>query len=216
MIQDGSSRLDGDPTCDASSMLDARSQPTNDHVNNQPFLQQKQHQQQRQQGSPHAVVDLFSQQDQWVAHHPSIMPPAKSKTRMLPRGTHHYIEVLLDLPESELNRNMGMFGVLVELQSSNKTMLASSMRSARFPHESKWIAVTRKIICIVPIMLGALQETRRLLIPSFRFFVESKALPLVCTISFFDILTSTRRVLLCRHVAEPYSLWLFISHHYCA
>mmetsp|Transcript_13825 Transcript_13825/g.22226 ORF Transcript_13825/g.22226 Transcript_13825/m.22226 type:complete len:528 (-) Transcript_13825:3106-4689(-) len=128
--------------------------------------------------SPWAVADLFSQQSCWEAHHPDILPPPKTRTRILPSGKPHFIEVLLDLPESDLNRRMGMFGVLVELQSSNGTMLASSMRTARIPHESFWISVVRKAICIVPLMLGALQESRRVLVPSFRFYVESEKLPL--------------------------------------
>ena len=85
----------------------------------------------------------------------------------------------LDLPESEKNRDLGMFGVMVELRSSNGTLLASSLRSTRFPHESHWIATVRKAVCIVPLMLGAVSESRRVLVPTYRFFVESEALPLV-------------------------------------
>jgi Putative adipose-regulatory protein (Seipin) len=133
----------------------------------------------QQAGSPRAVADLFSRQDQWIAHHPDIVPHPKAQTRILPRNIPHYVEVILDLPESERNFHMGMFGVAVELQSSNGTLLASSVRTARMPHESRWIAVVRKAICIVPLMLGALQESRRVTVPAFRFFVESERLPLV-------------------------------------
>lgn len=164
------------PDCIESSNYEDVSQTMNESDNNQ----QSAHQQyQRQQGSPYAINDLFSRHDQWVAHHPDIVPHPKAEERVLPRRVPHYIEVLLDLPESEQNQNMGMFGVLVELESSNRTVLASSLRWTRFPHESRWISIIRKGFCIVPLMLGALQESRRVLVPSFRFFVESEALPLV-------------------------------------
>ncbi|KAG7356704.1 Seipin-like protein [Nitzschia inconspicua] len=155
---------------------------SNNHDHDLPSMQQQQQQRQllllKQRRSAQATADLFSRQDQWIAHHPDIIPNPKAQTRILPRNVAHYIEVVLDLPESERNRKVGIFGVLVELQSNNGTLLASSLRTARMPHESKWIAVVRKTVCIVPILLGALQESRRVLVPSFRFFVESERLPL--------------------------------------
>jgi hypothetical protein len=166
------------PDCDASSKRNEKSESPN-HIDDNPPSISQQHPPHHQQGSPHAIADLFSRQNQWEAHHPDIVPHPKAENRILPRRTPHYIEVLLDLPESEKNRNIGMFGVLAHLQSSNGTMLATSMRTARFPHESRWISVIRKAICIIPLMLGALQESRRVLVPSFRHFVESEALPLV-------------------------------------
>ncbi|KAG7356349.1 Seipin-like protein [Nitzschia inconspicua] len=199
---DGKNILQNDTeTCDNNTTInvtinetDVQSQTTPtrlysvDDSNNHdlPSIQQ-QKQQQRQQRqlsllkqrrSAQATADLFSRQDQWIAHHPDIIPHPKAQTRILPRNVAHYIEVVLDLPESEHNRKVGIFGVLVELQSNNGTLLASSLRTARMPHESKWIAVVRKAVCIVPLLLGALQESRRVLVPSFRYFVESERLPL--------------------------------------
>lgn len=130
-------------------------------------------------GAPWAVADLFSQHSRWEAHHPDVLPPPITQAHILTPGTAHYMEVLLDLPESERNLQMGMFGVLVVLQSGNGTRLASSMRAARIPYESFWISVVRKVICIVPHMIGALPESRRVLVPSFRHYVESERLPLV-------------------------------------
>jgi hypothetical protein len=110
--------------------------------------------------------------------HLNVLPPLKTSTRILSKNTPHFLEVLLDLPESEHNRRVGLFGVHVQLQSSNSTVLASSMRTARLPHESRWVSVLRKILCIVPLMIGALEESRRITVPSFRFYVESQESPL--------------------------------------
>jgi hypothetical protein len=145
------------------------------------------------QGAPWAVADLFAQQSRWEAHHPDILPPPKTKTHILTRGTAHYMEVLLDLPESEINRRMGMFGVFVELQSTNGTRLASSIRTARIPHESFWISVVRKVICIIPHMIGALPESRRVLVPSFRYYIESEKFPLVRVIVILGRASFPRR-----------------------
>ena len=164
------------------------------------------------QSAPVAVVDLFSNHNSWQHYHPDIIPQPKREKRVLKRGAPHYIEIILDLPESKTNREkIGMFSVVVELQSSSsgissKTkkkiyddtattssstrtttatttstgtkLLASSTRTTRMPHESFWISVVRKVICIIPHMLGAIPESRRVVVPSYRFFVESEEFPL--------------------------------------
>jgi hypothetical protein len=187
--------------CDKTNRSRSSGEGNECHRNQQiqPRQQQQQQQQyhhQKQMSSPYAMIDLFSRQDQWFAHHPDIAPPPKTQTRILPRHVPHYIEVELEVPESEHNKNLGMFGVWVQLQSSNRTLLASSIRTVRMPHESKWISVVRKAICIVPLMLGALQENRRVLVPSFRFFVESDRLPLVrrCFATFALIPSPPKRM----------------------
>jgi len=152
------------------------------------------------QSAPVAVVDLFSNHVSWQYYHPDVVLPPKQAKHILTKGAPHYIEVLLDLPESEVNRNkIGMFSVVVDLHSSSSskddeasdtggtaatltttttTLLASSTRGARIPHESHWISVFRKFLCILPHVFGAMPESRRVTVPSFRFFVESEEFPL--------------------------------------
>lgn len=83
-----------------------------------------------------------------------------------------------------------MFNVVVELLSSEtgetnthynnstKKLLATSTRTTRIPFESLWISNFRKSICIVPYMVGVIQENRRVVVPSYRYFVESAEFPL--------------------------------------
>jgi len=162
------------------------------------------------QSAPVAVVDLFSNHNSWQHYHPDIVPQPKREKRVLKRGAPHYIEIALDLPESNTNREkIGIFSVVVDLQSSSfgissktkkkiyddtattktrtrtattatmgRKLLASSTRTTRMPHESFWISVVRKVICIIPHVLGAIPESRRVVVPSYRFFVESDEFPL--------------------------------------
>ena len=88
-------------------------------------------------------------------------------------------EVALTLPESEINLIAGMFGVFVELQSSNGTKLAFSMRAARLPYESPGIAFARKVVFLIPLLIGAVQESKTIVIPAFRHVVESSEQPMV-------------------------------------
>lgn len=128
--------------------------------------------------APWAVADLFSKHSHWEAFHDECIPNLVTERRLLKPGHSYYMEVSLDLPESNINRNSGIFGVAVELQSSNGTTLASSIRSSRMPHETSWISNIRKTILIVPILIGAIQESKVVTISSFRHFVEVSDLPL--------------------------------------
>lgn len=130
-------------------------------------------------GAPWAAVDFFSKHTQWEAYHDDVIPKELTETRILSQGKAFFFEVALELPDSQVNHKTGIFMVHVELQSSNGTRLASSMRAARLPHESLWISTIRKSICLVPLLVGAAHETRTVVIPSFRHFKESSSMPLV-------------------------------------
>jgi hypothetical protein len=128
---------------------------------------------------PWAVADLFSRHSQWEAFHDGVVPKPLTKSRILGQRTSYYIEVALELPESDINRENGIFGVKVDLHASDGTSLASSIRSARLPQESQWISVIRKALLLVPLLLGVFQESVTVLVPSYRHFVESTEKPLV-------------------------------------
>lgn len=144
--------------------------------------------------TPWATVDLFAREQAVIwgeTTHPDLLPPQETKDRVLQPKQGFYVEVYLTLPESNLNRQVGMFGVAVDLlsqpsSSSDKKnnnggtalKLASSVRSARLPHESGWLAIARKMVWIVPIIFGGMQESQTVVISSFRHTVESKEYPL--------------------------------------
>jgi hypothetical protein len=129
--------------------------------------------------APSANVDIFAKHTPWQALLPDVLPEARSKTRILRPRKHYFLEVVLQLPESTTNQQIGMFAVEVELQTKGHTPLARSQRSARLPHESGWIGIIRKSLCLAPLLVGALTESRTSIVPSFRHFVESTKHPLV-------------------------------------
>ncbi len=135
-------------------------------------------------GAPWAAVDFFSKHSLWEAYHYEVLPRPLTETKILKEGKNYFFEVILELPESPLNRRTGMFMVHVNLQSNNGTRLASSMRAARLPHESLWISTIRKSMWLIPMIIGAAQETRTIVVPSFRHYKESATFPLVSNMLF--------------------------------
>ncbi|KAL7436983.1 hypothetical protein ACHAXM_005405 [Skeletonema potamos] len=84
----------------------------------------------------------------------------------------YFFEVTLTLPESEINKQLGMFMVTVDLRSSDKQLLASSKQSSMLPFESNMIAIFRKLSLLFPLSAGLLAETRTITLLSFDNYVD--------------------------------------------
>lgn len=125
-----------------------------------------------------ASLDLFARHTPWEALVEDVIPTPITIDRLLHSHQSYYIEVLLSLPESPINKAAGIFSIETILASQNRTKLAVSKRSTRLPYESEWIAKVRKTLCLLPLVIGAIEESRIVVVPAFRHYVESLAYPL--------------------------------------
>lgn len=102
---------------------------------------------------------------------PQAMKSSDIQPILLP-GQRYFFEVTLTLPESEINKRLGMFMVTVDLRSSDKQLLASSKQSSMLPFESNMIAIFRKLLLLLPLSAGLLAETRTVTLLSFDNYVD--------------------------------------------
>lgn len=133
---------------------------------------------------PTAVVDLQMQHTQWHAYYDTVLPasyPDLSDHVIKPRR-RYFVDISVTLPESDLNRRLGMFMLEVDLLASDGTMLASSGRPSMLPHESSLIGIARKLVLMGPILIGAVAEARTVVLESFDSYVESPDKPLAAMI----------------------------------
>lgn len=157
---------------------------------------------------PTASVDLLAVHNEWQAYFDDIVPTTKTQKQQssssLLAKQAYFIEIALHLPESPVNQNAGMFGVVAELYSASSTTpvssssgmepttgtgssqdddlltkLAVSRRSYRFPYQSPWLSVVAKVLCLIPLLLGAIPESRTVAGQAFRHYIESSEHPLV-------------------------------------
>ena len=129
--------------------------------------------------TPLAKVDLFARHNGWEALHESIIPRPITERRILQPHKEYYIDVILELPESKLNIEAGVFGLVVELASStNQTRLAKAQISGSFPFESAWVSLARKVCLLPAFLLGAMHESRMVYHTPFRHFLESLDFPI--------------------------------------
>lgn len=137
------------------------------------------------QAPPTAVVDLSMQHTQWHAYHEQVLPVKYEDTsgvHVIKPNRRHFLDLALTLPESDLNRQLGMMMVEVDLIASDGTLLASSGRPTMLPHESTLIGVARKIVLMGPILIGAVAEARTVVLETFDSYVESPELPLAAVV----------------------------------
>ena len=87
-------------------------------------------------------------------------------------GQRYFFEVTLTLPESSINKNLGVFMLTVNLRSSDKQLLASSKQSSMLPFESNMIAIFRKLSLLLPLSAGLLAETRTITLLAFDNYVD--------------------------------------------
>lgn len=87
----------------------------------------------------------------------------------------HFFEITLTMPESEINKQLGVFMITVDLRSSDKQLLASSKQSSMLPFESNMIAIFRKLLVLFPLSAGLLAETRTITLLAFDNYVDVSA-----------------------------------------
>ncbi|GAB4831490.1 hypothetical protein Ancab_005508 [Ancistrocladus abbreviatus] len=98
--------------------------------------------------------------------------------RAIPPNHKLQATVELTLPESDYNRNLGMFQVRVEFVSSNGETLASSSHPCMLQFKSEPIRLLATFFKVVPLVAGYVSESQSLKLP-FRGFVEGNV-PTAC------------------------------------
>ena len=96
-----------------------------------------------------------------------------TKESILIQGQHYFFEVVLTLPESEINKQVGVFMLTVDLLSDKKQLLATSKQSSMFPYESRLVGTLRKMTVLLPLVFGMISETRAISLLCFDNYVDA-------------------------------------------
>ena len=121
---------------------------------------------------PIAQVDFLEEHTQWLPLS-SDVAPIRLGSRLLKPRSRYYIDISLTLPESDVNRNHGMFMVQADLFADNETKLATSFRSSMLPYQGTISGILRKCLLAVPLLIGAIPEARRIDLNAYDYFTES-------------------------------------------
>ena len=166
---------------------------------------------------PTATIHLLHDHTQWRAHVPDVAPkkPNHETTTTKPQSqkythilqTHqpYFIDIALTLPETDINRELGIFMVEIDLKTNNNNnynhiedddsqiLLASSSRLSMLPYESSYLSLARQTLFMIPYLLGAIPQARTVVVKCFDRYVEAANYPLVriddsgTNISYFSV-----------------------------
>jgi hypothetical protein len=91
---------------------------------------------------------------------------------ILAPGQRYFFELILTLPESDINKQLGVFMVKVELLSANRSLLATSKQPSMLPYESSIVTIFRKTMLILPLAFGVMSETRTVTLLTFDHYTD--------------------------------------------
>ncbi|PIN06694.1 hypothetical protein CDL12_20757 [Handroanthus impetiginosus] len=130
--------------------------------------------------SPVAFVPIIKHQgsshDIYLGEKPEFVKAIGS--RVIPPNSKLKVTVTLMLPESEYNRNLGIFQVRVDFLAADGKTLASSRRPCMLQFRSHPIRLLLTLLKVTPILTGYTSETQNLKI-NFRGFIEGRT-PTAC------------------------------------
>ena len=141
--------------------------------------------------SPMAQIDFLEEHTQWFPLSLDVAP-VRSESRLLQPGSRYYIDISLVLPESEVNKNLGVFMVQSDLYADNGSKLATSFRPSILPYQGKLVGIVRKLFLLVPLLLGAIPEARHIELSIFDNYVESLDQTLALTGMSVKLIVNTR------------------------
>jgi hypothetical protein len=124
---------------------------------------------------PRAVLNLQTPTHQWQASELVDAPP-QTPTVLVP-GVKYDVIVELDMPESRVNMDVGMFMLSTELRTQNHALLASSVRAAIVRDSHTLVRWMRVAFWAVPYALGFSDPTQKVTVLAINGFTESKQNP---------------------------------------
>ncbi|XP_050217463.1 seipin-2-like [Mercurialis annua] len=90
----------------------------------------------------------------------SALAPKEAGVRIIPHNHKLHLTVSLIVPESDYNRNLGIFQVRVEFTSATGKIITSSSQACILRFKSQPVRVIQTIIQTAPIMAGLQTETQ--------------------------------------------------------
>jgi len=122
-------------------------------------------------GTPVGIVDLRSEKT-WT-YSPSCAENAThSKSPILDPGSKYFFEVSLTLPESNINKQVGVFMVKVDLKSNDGLLMATSKQHSMLPYESDMVSLFRRTMLILPLSSRIIPETRTINLLCFDNYLD--------------------------------------------
>ncbi|CAH2061936.1 unnamed protein product, partial [Iphiclides podalirius] len=108
---------------------------------------------------------------------PSAHVQLTRQSNLLMSGQPYRIKLILDMPETQVNKDLGMFMVCAQMRGKGGVFISSSCRSSMLRHRSRLHQLIRTTV-FAPLLLGGLdEEKQQVQVELFSDFVDDPELP---------------------------------------
>ncbi|XP_059047922.1 seipin [Achroia grisella] len=113
-----------------------------------------------------------------VCSFPSAHVQLTRRSQMLMSGQSYRIKLVLDMPESQTNKDLGMFMVCAQMRAKGGVLVSSSCRAAMLRHRSI-VHYIMRTLTLAPIFITGLdEEKQQLQVELFSDFEDDENIPI--------------------------------------
>ncbi|XP_023954556.1 seipin [Bicyclus anynana] len=112
-----------------------------------------------------------------VCSFPSAHVQLTKSSQMLMSSQPYRIKLILEVPESQINKDIGMFMVCAQMRAPGGVLVSSSCRSAMLRHRSKLHQVMRTLFYAPLLVSGFNEEKQFITVELFSDFEDDQARP---------------------------------------
>ncbi|XP_045781336.1 seipin isoform X1 [Maniola jurtina] len=112
-----------------------------------------------------------------VCSFPSAHVQLTKRSQMLMAAQPYRIKLILEVPESQINKDIGMFMVCAQLRAAGGALVSASCRSAMLRHRSRLHTVMRTLFYAPLLVSGVNEEKQFLQVELFSDFEDDQARP---------------------------------------
>ncbi|XP_044727667.1 seipin [Chrysoperla carnea] len=138
-----------------------------------------------------------------VCSFPSAHVQLTKRNQLLMMGQPYKVEITLEMPESEANKELGMFMVCADFRTKAGELVHTSCRSAMLQYNSPLLDTLRTIVLSPGLILGATKQKQNIQIELFSDYEDDQERPV--TDVYIEIQSQN---------IELYSATLLISAHF--
>ncbi|XP_052747806.1 seipin isoform X2 [Galleria mellonella] len=148
-----------------------------------------------------------------VCSFPSAHVQLTRRSQMLMSGQSYRIKLVLDMPESQTNKDLGMFMVCAQMRAKGGVLVSSSCRAAMLRHRSILHYIMRTFTWAPVFLTGLDEEKQQLHVELFSDFEDDENVPI--TDAYVELQSRYAQVYSCElHVEAHFAGLRYYMYHW--
>ncbi|XP_061381044.1 seipin [Danaus plexippus] len=148
-----------------------------------------------------------------VCSFPSAHVQLTRRNQVLMSSQPYKVRLVMDVPETQINKDLGMFMVCAQMRASGGALVSSSCRSAMLKHRSKLHHVLR-VLAFAPLLLSGVNEEKQTIqVELFSDFEDDQSHPV--TDAYVELQSRYIQVLSCElHIEAHFTGLRYVMYYW--